>query len=44
MGEIPILRWFGALVRKAMGESPVNGEKREKLYQNIKKQGRGKVK
>lgn len=38
MGEIPILRWFGALLRKAMGESPVDREKREILYQNIQKQ------
>lgn len=38
MGEIPVLRWFRALVRKAMGESPVNREKKEKLYQNIQKQ------
>lgn len=38
MGEIPVLRWFRALVRKAMGESPVNREKKETLYQNIQKQ------
>ncbi len=38
MGEIPVLRWFRALVRKAMGESPENREKKEKLYQNIQKQ------
>lgn len=38
MGEIPILRWFRALVRKAMGESPVNREKKVKRYQNIQKQ------
>lgn len=38
VGEIPVLRWFRALVRKAMGESPVNREKKEKLYENIQKQ------
>lgn len=38
MGEIHVLRWFQALVRKAMRESPVNRKKKEKLYKNIQKQ------
>ena len=38
MGEILVLRWFQALVRKAMRESPVNRNKQGKLYKNIQKQ------